>query len=262
MNSTRYILLTLLLGISTLAKSQIGDHRNDLSIGFSGGYMMSNVAFVPKATQGMLGGKTFGFTARYVCEKYFNAICAVQLELNYSQPGWKESILSVDDEPCILRETGEPARYSRTLNYLQMPFLAHMGFGREEKGFKFFVNAGPQFGLLLSEKTDQNFTIKYDKELDLPTISSLDPRPASQVVAQDTMAVENKFDYGITAGLGLEMSMKRAGHVILEARYYYGLGNLYGDSKRDYFARSNINSIVFRATYLFDIIRTKNIKRK
>ena len=84
----------------------------------------------------------------------------------------------------------------------------------------------------------------------------------SSVIAQYTMAVENNFDFGITAGLGMEMSMKRAGHILLEARYYYGLGNIYHDTKADYFARSNHNSIVFKMSYLFDIVRTKNAKRK
>lgn len=260
MKQLRHIVLLILLAVSMAATAQIGDHRNDFSIGVSGGYMLSNIAFVPKVQQNMLPGKTIGITGRYVCEKYFNAICAVQAEVNIAQAGWKESILSVDDEPCILDKTGEAAAYSRELTYVQVPFLAHMGFGREESGLKFFVNAGPQFDYLLSEKTNTNFSIKRGG--DLPYYMDATPQRVSAVIAQDTMAVENKFEYGITAGLGLEMSMKRAGHIILEARYYYGLGNIYGDSKRDYFARSNINSIVFRATYLFDIVRTRNAKRK
>ena len=75
--------------------------------------------------------------------------------------------------------------------------------------------------------------------------------------AQDTMSVENKFDYGIAAGLGMELALPRVGHFLLEGRYYYGLGNIYGDSKRDYFARSNHSNIVIKLTYLFDIVKTK-----
>jgi len=36
------------------------------------------------------------------------------------------------------------------------------------------------------------------------------------------------------------------------------LGNIYKNSKSDFFGRSNINQIVIKATYLFDIVRTKN----
>ena len=84
----------------------------------------------------------------------------------------------------------------------------------------------------------------------------------SDVVAQDTMAIENKFDYGIAAGLGLEFSNRHLGHFLVEGRYYFGLGNIYGSTKRDYFARSNYGNIVIKFTYLFDIVRTKNSKIK
>ena len=85
---------------------------------------------------------------------------------------------------------------------------------------------------------------------------------ANTIVAQDTMAVENKFDYGIAAGIGMEYATRKAGSYIIEARYYYGLGNIYGNSKSDYFGKSNFGQIVIKATYLFDIIKTKNDKIK
>lgn len=243
-----------MLVVASAAKAQIGSYRNDFAIGINGGYQFNNIAFVPKVPQGMLGGMNGGITLRYVCEKYFNCICAIQLEANIAELGWKENILSIDDKPCIDIYTNEPMAYQRKMTYAQIPLLAHIGFGREEKGMKFFLNLGPQFGYLLKEKTKTNFTV--DKAF------YCDPQRVSDIVAQDTMAVENKFDYGITAGVGMEMSMKRAGHILLEARYYYGLGNIYRDSKADYFARSNHGSIVIKASYLFDIIRTKNANRK
>jgi hypothetical protein len=85
---------------------------------------------------------------------------------------------------------------------------------------------------------------------------------ASHVVAQDSMAVENKFDYGVAVGLGMEFSNRHVGHFLVEGRYYYGLGNIYGNSKRDHFGRSNFGNIVIKFSYLFDIIRTKNSKIK
>ena len=76
------------------------------------------------------------------------------------------------------------------------------------------------------------------------------------------MAVEKKFDYGIAGGIGLEFSNRKLGHFMIEGRYYYGLGNIYGNSKSDYFGRSNFGQIVIKATYLFDLVRTKNDKIK
>ena len=84
----------------------------------------------------------------------------------------------------------------------------------------------------------------------------------SQTIAQDTMAVQNKVDYGIAAGLGMEYSHPRMGHLLLEARYYYGLGNMYKDSKRDYFSTSRFSNIILKLTYFFDITRTRRASDK
>ena len=79
---------------------------------------------------------------------------------------------------------------------------------------------------------------------------------------EKVIAVENKFDYGIALGLGAEYSIPKVGHFLAEARYYYGLGNIYGSSKKDFFGKSNFGQIVFKVSYLFDIVRTKDVKRK
>ena len=79
---------------------------------------------------------------------------------------------------------------------------------------------------------------------------------ANAETTQYKMPVEHRFDYGIVAGIGVEYSLPKVGHLLLDARYYYGLGNLYGDTKRDYFARSNLSNIQLRVSYLFDITTT------
>jgi hypothetical protein len=72
------------------------------------------------------------------------------------------------------------------------------------------------------------------------------------VTQQYGKMVENKFDYGILGGLGLELSTK-VGHFLLEGRYYYGLSDFWGSSKKDDFGRSGHNYMGLRLTYLFDI---------
>lgn len=240
------LLLVLLAAMS--AKAQIGDHRNDFSIGVNGGYVLSNVGFVPKVTQSLHPGITGGLSFKYTCEKYFKTYCSVLAEVNYARIGWKERILTVADEPVVNPVTGLAEAYQRDLNYIQVPIFAHLAWGKEHKGFQFFFQAGPQFGFLLNESTKANFRFA-DRNL---------ADRSNQTCAQDTMAVENRFDYGIAAGLGVEWSIPHAGHLLLEGRYYYGLGNIYGDSKRDYFAKSNHSNIVIKLTYLFDIVRTKH----
>lgn len=223
--------------------AQIGEHRNTLSVGPTAGWNITNIKFTPKVEQKGLGGFSGGVALRYTVEKYFSTICSIQLELNYAQMGWKEDIKDINNSPVINATTGAAENYSRTINYIQVPFLAHLAWGKEKKGLNFFVNAGPQLGAYISESTKSNFD--FDKRNTADRVSS--------VVAQDTMKVEKKFDYGIAAGLGVEYTIPKVGHFLLEGRYYYGLGNIYGDSKRDYFASSNYQTISIKLSYLFDL---------
>lgn len=239
------------------ASAQIGDHRSEFAVGVNGGYLLSRVGFTPSVPQYQHKGLTGGLTVRYTSEKYFNSICAIVGELNIAQVGWKEKILTPQDEPVINAVTGVAESYQRDMTYLQIPVFARLGWGRERSGFQFFVQAGPQLGIFLNEKTKMNFAWE-----DRTPVYQDGTGRTSSIVAQDTMAVEHKLDYGITAALGLEFSHPKVGHFLIEGRYYYGLGDLYGNSKRDYFARSNLSNIVIKLSYLFDITKTINSKIK
>ena len=241
------ILFVSFLSFALKVSAQVGEYRNNLSVGVNGGYVLSNVGFTPTVSQSLHGGITGGFSVRYVCEKCFNTICSVYGEVNYAQVGWKEKILDINDQHVINPMTGLAEEYSRTANYIQIPLFAHLAWGKEHKGFQFFFQAGPQFGFLLGESTKMNFNFNE---------RNIEQR-MNKTCAQDTMAIENSFDFGIAAGAGMECSIPKLGHFLLEGRYYYGLGNIYGDSKRDYFSKSNNGNIVIKLTYLFDIIKTK-----
>ena len=266
----RHILL-LLLFVPLVALAQIGEYRSDLAIGFNAGYMLSSVGFVPDVPQKQLGGLTGGLTVRYTCERYFKSICAIVAEVNIAQTGWKENILDVDNQPVYYEDDKyktDPLTYERHMTYIQIPVFARLGWGRERNGVQAFIHLGPQIGFYLNDKVESNFDV-HDPAFN-PAIKDGKFGPdyvygdlrASHVVAQDTMAIENKFDYGIAVGAGLEFSNRHFGHFMIEGRYYYGLGNIYGNTKRDYFSRSNFGNIVIKCTYLFDIIRTKNSKIK
>ena len=264
------VLLTALFTIHCslfTVSAQVGEYRSDFAVGFNGGYSMSSIAYVPKVPQGQLGGLTAGFTARYTCEKYFKSICALVGEVNINQMGWEEDILDRNDQPVVLHtDETQTLKYARKMSYVQIPVMARLGWGRERKGLQFFFQIGPQIGFFLSEKTETNFDVRQP---DFNPGTPAEPNKSykyssrvSDIVAQDTMAVENTFDYGIAAGGGMEFSHPKLGHFLVEGRYYYGLGNIYGSSKRDYFARSNFGNIIIKFTYLFDIVRTKNSKIK
>ncbi|MCD7899242.1 MAG: PorT family protein [Bacteroides sp.] len=214
----------LFLLISLSSNAQVGELRNNLSIGFNGGVNLNNVSFAPTSIkQKGLMGFGGGFTMRYISEKYFAMICGIQIELNYTQRGWEEEIENSTDT------------YSRNMNYLEIPFLAHLAFGRE-RGARAFINLGPQFSFLLNEK--ENFSNSWD--------------PSNRLSDQYNKKAERMFDYGIMGGLGLEIRTG-AGNFLLEGRYYFGLADFFNNSKKDPFSRSAHSVIMGRLTYLFDL---------
>lgn len=219
-------------------KAQVSEQRHDFSVGVNAGYILNKVSFTPKINQKYYTAPTFGVTMRYTSERYYGMICAFQAELNYAGSGWKEDIYSSANEPLL-------DKYSRQLQYFQLPIMANLGFGHIDRGFKGYLIAGPQIGYLVADKE------KYSEEW--TTNLSGKPDRMNNVTAQYGLAVENKFEYGITAGLGCELST-RAGRFLIEGRYYMALSNLFGNSKSDPFPRSNNGTIVAKVTYLLDVL--------
>ena len=228
------VIIASLLFVAQHSTAQVGSPRNDFAIGFNGGYTLNSVMFNPSILQHMKGAPTYGFTARYTCEKYFKSLCSIQLEVNYANLGWKENIETSTDT------------YQRDINYIQVPLLARMGWGYEQRGALFYVVAGPQLGFCINEKDYR--TGDFNE-------TTLNLRPG-MVYQQYDMPVKNKFEYGITAGAGLEINTK-IGHFFVEGRYYYGLSDIFGNGKKDVFGRSANGTIIVKAGYLIDIIKTK-----
>ena len=252
----RWLLSICLMALLPLvASAQVGEYRTDFAVGVNGGYVMNKISFVPDVPQKYMGGLTGGLTLRYTCEKYFKSICGVTAEVNFAQLGWKEEILDINDNPIYYVDDTEktnPLFYERRITYVQIPLLARMGWGRERKGIQAFFQIGPQIGLFLSESTNTNILDGHGTQ----------SYRSSLIVEQEKMPVENKLDYGIAGGAGVEFSNPKIGHILLEGRYYFGLGNIFGNTKQDYFGKSNHGSIIVKMTYLFDVIRTKNPKIK
>lgn len=137
--------VVLLLMVWALpGRAQIGDQRQNFSVGINGGVNFNSVSFNPTVQQKNLMGITGGLTARYISEKYFSMICGAQVELNFSQHGWDEFY---DDYPEL--------QYTRKMNYVEIPFLAHLAFGKE-RGLQFFIHAGPQIGFFISDTRKGN----------------------------------------------------------------------------------------------------------
>jgi hypothetical protein len=223
-------IITLLLTVAFSMQAQVEEPRRLLELGVSGGINMNSLDLQPTMRQKMLNGVNGGISLRYTSEKYFSMICAAQLEVNFSQRGVKEDF---DD--------GTGNFYSRTINYIEVPFFAHLSWGKEQNGLQFFINLGPQFGFYIgdSEKYHGNW-----RPAERP--SSLRP-----IYGKD---IYNKFDYGIAGGAGLELKTK-AGNFFIEGRYYYGLADIFNNSKTDDFGRSANQTISARIGYSIPIFK-------
>ena len=224
----RHILPFLLLTVASAlpVHAQMGEQRRNLAVGVNGGISMSSVSFSPSIKQKNLMGMNGGFTVRYISERYFKMICGAQLEVNFAQRGWDEYYKDYPD-----------LSYTHTMNYVEIPFLAHLAFGKEQQGMQFFINLGPQIGFLLGDSEK----------------SAGDWDSTSLTTEQHGKPIDNTFDYGIAAGLGVELRTKKTGNFLLEGRYYYALSDFYGSTKKDYFSRSAHGVIVAKLTYLFDL---------
>lgn len=240
---SRVLLLCLAFGVFGFGgvKAQVGEYRSDLVIGFNAGVALNTISFDPSIKQKMHVGPNAGLTVRYTCEKYFKTYCALQVELNYAQLGWKEEIFNSKNEPL-------PDTYVRHQHYVQLPLLARLAWGREEQGFMGYLVAGPQVGFCVGEASERSDTWTVGAD-------GLPDRP-NNMSAQYDMPIENKFDYGITAGIGVELSTS-AGHILLEGRYYYALSDIYGNSKKDVFGRSAHGTLMAKVSYLFGVGKKK-----
>lgn len=222
-------LILILMGIMAgFAGMQAQDHFDSrVWIGAHGGMTMSEVMFKPTITQKFGLGKTAGVAFRYAEENHFGLIA----EVNFVQRGWAEQFEEL------------PYSYQRTLNYVEIPVMSHIYFGRRGK---FFFNAGPEVAYYLGDHISSNFDI-YDTA-SLPDFNSKGRR-----TEQLTMEVSQKLDFGIVAGLGGEFSINPRNSVSIEARLFYGIGNVMPSGRQDTFSTSNQLSISITAGYWFRI---------
>lgn len=218
------LLLTVFLGIMG-AKAQT-HYIPHVWVGGHAGMTMSEMSFSPSVRQSMVQGMTAGLSFRYAEERHVGLIA----EFNISQRGWKEDF------------EGAPFSYSRRLTYMEIPVLTHIFFGSPK--FKGFFNLGPVVGYMIGDNIKSDFDYAHPDQVPGFPLTN-------RSTEQMAMEIKNKFDYGITAGAGCEFVVKRRHAFTLEARYYFGLGNIYPSSKKDTFSASRGTSIMVTLGYMF-----------
>ncbi|MBF0577626.1 porin family protein [Dysgonomonas sp. GY617] len=203
-------LTVLLLALACIKGYSQSEFTPEWNFGVNFGPTFSTMSFVTTAPGFELNTKMLqqykgGVSVRYITENRLGFIA----ELNYSQQGYEQKF-----------EGETNSKYIHELAYLQIPFLTHIYFGR--KG-RVFVNLGPQISFLLADRK-----IKHLLNTDYND---------DKVSAQYDLEVQNKFDYGLVAGMGFELRTG-AGNFTIEGRYYMGFSDIYKSHKTDPFSRS------------------------
>lgn len=220
----RIILATLLCILAGTAMAET-HYRPHISVGGRAGMSLSSMSFTPSVKQSWNTGVCGAVTVRYAEEKLFGLVA----ELGWTQRGWKENFEE------------HPFAYRRTLTYITLPVMTHIYFGKPR--FKTFINLGPSVSYCIGESISASFDYRNPHAVaDFPR-----NRQTEQMYAD----LHNKFDYGISAGLGFEFYFQPRHSLLVEARFYYGLGNIYPSTKADTFGASRCMNIEVTAGYNF-----------
>lgn len=224
MKTLRIILIAMAVCVGMHAAAET-HYKPHISIGARAGASMASMSFSPSVKQGWNMGSCGYVTFRYTEEKLFGLVA----ELGWTTRGWKENFEE------------HPLSYSRSLTYITLPVLTHIYFG--SKRFKTFVNLGPSVSYCIGSKITSNF--------DYTNPAAVEGFPRNRQTEQLRADVHNKFDYGICAGLGFEFFVRPRHSLTAEARYYYGLGNIFPSRKADTFGASRNMNLEFTIGYNF-----------
>lgn len=195
------VAIMLCSSVTVFAQEQQTTGESSLTpkLGVKGGINLSNMFVDEISDENMKVGINLGVFAKLPLTRGFS----IQPELLYSSKGAKETYNN------FLEGEGE---YRFNLNYVELPVLAVVNLGKN-----FNIHAGPYIAYLASvniKDMNDDGTIDEIAELDAENF--------------------NRFDYGLSGGLGVDISNFSIG-----ARYNYGLreigksGSLSGELTRD-----------------------------
>lgn len=218
MNRLISILILILCCITIAAQPRL--RQPEIYFGGHAGIMASTVLFKPSIGLDLLESPLSpngGLIFRYAGHK----VCAIQVELNYMQRGWKETIKATTPQSSI--------NYLRRLHYIEIPLLMHLYFGK--KHTRGFINLGPQIGYCFLDEATGN----------------INPDDTHQYIT-----IQNKFDWGLAGGIGIYYRTNNIGLFQLEARFNYSFGSIFNNRKIDDFEFSNPMNLSLNLAYLWE----------
>jgi hypothetical protein len=215
-----FFLITILCFTHLVAFSQ-STFIPETNLGLKLGGTLSRVNFNPRINQGLHIGYTGGFVFKYIPQKSLG----IQLELNYLQVGWNESLDSTN-------------AYSRSLDYVQVPFMTHACIGQGNT--RFLLNLGPYLSLLVRDKEKINLLAEEEERIYYRN------------------KIENPIEFGLCLGIGFCISTP-VGLFQVESRVHYSLTSIFQETEETPFLASQNQSVELTLSYLLDI---KNRNKK
>lgn len=167
----------------------------------------------------------FGFLAGIFGQYNFNSTYSLKLAANYQQKGSKLEISQQDLQGYDYVLDGKIK-----LEYITIPLLFRGTFG--SSNVKFFVNAGPYLGILMTNKTTINANSQYNE-------------PGRTVDNTDST---KSTDFGVSAGLGLQIPIATKSALTFEIRDDIGLTNI-SDYTSDGSTKTNSLSFIVGLTF-------------
>jgi hypothetical protein len=189
-------LSVLLLAISLSIYSFAQD--NKFEIGMQGGPNISSLRF-QNQTFAVKNNSLVAFSGGLFFQYNLNKTFSLRADPGFERKGYHYNYNYNYPLPNISNE-----KVRESFNYLTIPVLLRASIGNK---IRYFINAGPYIGFLLSEK-----------ERDTP--------PNQATLIYNNTNYYTKTDLGITAGIGLAIPIKDKFALSLEIRNNLGLMNI------------------------------------
>ena len=214
----KYALILLLGQCLMLAAWAQPKVPRELQFGAIGGANLSSYTLSPSVTQKQSTGYVAGIGVRYIEEKFFG----LQGELLVARRGMRDRY---DSYPQY--------NFERQLTYVELPLMAHVYFNIGQRNEVAF-DIGPKLGYFVADASSGNLDSGFETNV---------ASAATHGYQHHTLDVDQKFDYGIQAGLGYEFRFNRQLSLQVQGRYYFGLGDIFPSTKADTFETSSNQSI-------------------
>jgi len=208
-------LLAIILSTYTFAQD------SKIEIGVQGG---PNVSFMRFQNQTFTekNNPLVAFSGGLFFQYNFNKTFSLRADPGFERKGYFDKYIYNN---WVSNTTTEKDRQS--FNYLTVPILLRAAVGNK---VRYFINAGPYIGLLLSEKERDN------------------PPNQSSLIYNNT-SYYKKTDLGITAGIGLSIPIKEEFALSIELRNNLGLMNIGTSSSGN--IKTNSTNLLIGFTYKF-----------